>query len=123
MNIRAAFLAVSALALLGTSAVQAEDYHAHGVQPAGSALGRADVQAQAVAAAKAPGQNVSSSSVVLAAPSNPRDRMAVHAQAVRTAHAPDQNLGAGSRVNSQVVSTLPNAMDLRSQAAAGRAAR
>ncbi|MDA7418825.1 DUF4148 domain-containing protein [Xenophilus arseniciresistens] len=108
---------MSALALLGTAA-QAEDYHAHSA-PAVSALSRAAVQAEAVAAAHAPDQNISSSSVVLAPPAAPRERASVRAEAVRTAHAPDQNLHASSRVDSQIVSTLPNPVDAQVQQAAG----
>jgi len=118
MNIRTRFLAVSAIALLGAAAVQAEEYQ--GVQAPASALGRSAVQAEAVAAAHAPNQNVSSASLVQAPPAAPRDRQQVRAEAVRAAYAPDQNISAGSRVNSQVVSTLPNPVDVRASAA-GRA--
>ena len=121
MNVRARFLAVSAMALLGAAAVQAEEYQ--GVQAPASALDRAAVQAEAVAAAHAPGQNVSSSSLVQAPPARPRDRLQVQAEAVRTAHAPDQNISSGSRVNSQVVSTLPNPVDARASAAGAAAGR
>lgn len=120
MNVRARFLAVSTFALLGATAVQAEGYQ--GVQAPVSALDRAAVHAQAVAAAHAPNQNVSSSSVVLASLPQPRERQQVQAEAVRTAHAPDQNVSAGSRVDSRVVSTLPNPADRRA-AAEGQPAR
>ncbi len=61
MTIRSAFLAVSALALLGTAA-QAETYQ--GVQVPTTAANRAAVQAEAVRTARAPDQNVSAGSRV-----------------------------------------------------------
>jgi len=111
MNVRARFLAVSALALLGATAAQAEAYE--GVQAPVSALDRAAVHAEAVAAAHAPNQNVPSGSVVLAPLPQSRDRLQVQAEAVRAAYAPDQNVTPGSRVDSQLASTLPNPADLR----------
>lgn len=118
-SVLAALLAVPALSVMGTAA-HAEDYHAHSA-PTVSAKSRAAVQAEAVAAAHAPDQNISSSSVVLAPPAAPRERAAVRAEAMRTAHAPDQNLHAGSRVDSTIVSTLPNPMDAPLQQTAGAA--
>jgi hypothetical protein len=39
-----------------------------------------------------------------------------HAQALATANAPDQNVTGGSRVNSRVISTMPNRADTLQQA-------
>ncbi|RZL63303.1 MAG: hypothetical protein EOP81_13250 [Variovorax sp.] len=83
---RTAFLAVSALALLGTAA-HAETYQ--GVH----------------------------------APTSGADRVAVQAEAVRTAAAPDQNVSSGSRVDSRVISTLPNPVDARTATAARNGTR
>ncbi|MDA7418232.1 DUF4148 domain-containing protein [Xenophilus arseniciresistens] len=104
-------LAVAALSLAAAVGAQAETYQ--GVTDTVSARSRAEVQAEAVKAAQAPNQNVSSSSVVLSAPAAPRDRALVQAEAVRTAHAPDQNVSSGSRVDSKVISTLQNPVDVR----------
>jgi hypothetical protein len=116
MTARHAFIAVSALFLLGTAA-QAETYE--GVAPSVSANARADVVGQAVQAAATPGQNIPAGSRVLVNTSN-ADRAAVRADAVRAAAAPDQNVSAGSRVNSQVVSTMPRRDDASSVQAATR---
>lgn len=115
-TVRAAFLAVSAVALLGTAA-HAESYE--GVTAPVSAMSRDAVRAEARAAAAAPDQNVirGSRGPETVAVSQPRAR--VVADAIRTAAAPDQNVSAGSRVNSTVISTLPNPVDVRAQAAAG----
>ena len=45
-------------------------------------------------------------------------RAGVQAEAVRTAAAPDQNVSSGSRVNSRVVSTMRNPVDVRAEAQA-----
>jgi hypothetical protein len=42
--------------------------------------------------------------------------VAVRAEAVRTASAPNQNVTSGSRVNSRVVSNMPNPADAALQA-------
>ena len=109
--------AVAVLSLAAAAGVHAEEYQ--GVQQPVSALSRADVQAQAVAAASAKDQNVSSSSRVAAGVAVSKDRNLVQAEAVRTAHAPDQNVGSGSRVDSKVISTLKNPVDVRSAAQGG----
>jgi len=111
MNIRSTFLAVSALALLGTSAVQAETYA--GVQAPVSALHRDAVHAEALRAASAPDQNVTRGSRGAETVGVSQDRAAVQAEAVRASAAPDQNVSSGSRVNSKVISTLRNPVDVR----------
>lgn len=118
-SIRATFLAVSALALLGATAAQAESYE--GVHAPVGTLARHAVQAEAVQAAAARDQNVERGSrgAETMAVSQPRARM--QAEAVRTAAAPDQNVGSGSRVNSRVVSTMRNPVDLRAEAQARNA--
>ena len=99
--------AVAALSLAAFAGVaQAEEYQ--GVQPATSGLSRAEVQAQAVAAAHEPNQNVSSSSRVQGALQNSRDRAAVRAEAIAAAHDSTQNLDRQSFVNSQIPAHLQN---------------
>lgn len=123
MNPRSTVLAAALVALLGaTSAAQAEDYHAHSA-PTVSALSRGAVQQQAVQAAHAANQNIPAAAVPLGALASSRDRMQVHAEAVLAAHAPDQNVSASSRVNSTVISTLPNPAAAQVQQAVGELPR
>ncbi|MBB1599746.1 DUF4148 domain-containing protein [Variovorax sp. UMC13] len=111
MNIRRTFLAVSAIALLGTvAAAQAEDYLGVQTSP-GAAVKRADVMADAVRAANAPDQNVARGSRGAEQVIVSQDRAIARAEAVRAAAAPDQNVSAGSRVNSRLVSTQPQPLD------------
>lgn len=115
MNIRRTFLAVSAIALLGTTAAaQAEDYP--GVQTSPGALKRADVRADAVRVANAPDQNVVRGSRGDERVMVSQDRGIARAEALRAAVAPDQNVSAGSRVNSRVISTQPHPDDARASA-------
>jgi len=107
-------LAAVALSLVAAAGAHAETYE--GVQAPVSALSRADVQAEAVKAAHAPNQNVSSSSLVQGPLASPRDRALVQVEAARAAAAPDQNVSSGSRVNSKVISTLENQADVRARA-------
>jgi hypothetical protein len=60
MTVRQTFLAISAIALLGTSAAQAEIYQ--GVLVAPRDRDRADVMHDAMRTARAPGQNASAGS-------------------------------------------------------------
>ncbi|MDI3384082.1 DUF4148 domain-containing protein [Xenophilus aerolatus] len=115
-SIRATFLAVSALALLGTTAAQAESYD--GVHAPAGALGRSAVQAEAVRTAAARDQNVVRGSRGAETVAVSQARAGVQAEAVRTAAAPDQNVSSGSRVNSRVVSTMRNPVDVRAEAQA-----
>lgn len=108
------FLALAVLSFAAAAGVHAEEYQ--GVQEPVSALSRAQVQAQAVAAAHAKDQNVSSSSRVAQPLAASKQRAQVQAEAVRAAHAPDQNVASGSRVNSKVLSTLQNPVDVRAAA-------
>lgn len=110
-------LAVAALSLAAAVGAQAEQYQ--GVQAPVSALSRADVQAQAVAAAQAKDQNVTRGSRGAETVAVSKDRALVQAEAVRTAHAPDQNVSSGSRVDSKVISTLQNPADVRAAAQGG----
>lgn len=119
MTIRHTFLAVSAIALLGVSAAQAENYS--GVLLAPQGANRTDVMAEAVRTANAPNQNVVRGSRGAETMAVSQDRETVRAEAERAAGAPDQNVSSSSRVNSRVVSTQPNAADVR--AARGNAAR
>ena len=113
MNIRTAFLAVSALALFGTAA-QAETYQ--GVHAPTAQVDRAAVQAEAVRTAAARDQNVVRGSRGAESIGVSKERALVQAEAVRTAAAPDQNVSSGSRVDSRVISTLPNPVDARTAA-------
>jgi len=108
--------AVAALSFAAAAGVHAEQYE--GVQGSVSALSRAEVQAQAVAAAHAKDQNVTRGSRGAEVVAVSKDRALVQAEAVRTAHAPDQNVSSGSRVDSKVISTLQNPADVRAAAPA-----
>lgn len=103
---RSRLLAVAALALLAATGAQAETYE--GVQATVSAASRADVNAEAVRAAAAPDQNVTRGSRGPETVKVSKDRALVEAEAVRAANAPDQNVVGGSRVNSRVISNMPD---------------
>lgn len=102
MTIRTTFLAVSALALLGTTAAQAESYQ--GVQTPPNALAREAVRAEAVRTAAAPNQNVVRGSRGPETVAASQSRDAVRNEAMRAAAAANQNVSPGSRVNSIVSS-------------------
>ncbi len=94
-------IAAAALSLFAVAGVaQAETYD--GVLQLNSVLSRAEVNAQAVAAAHAPNQNVDVKSRVLPALTASTDRAMVRNEAVAAAHAPAQNLHVEAFVNSQV---------------------
>ena len=99
--------AVAALSLAAVAGAHAEQYQ--GVTDPVSALSRAEVQTQAVAAAHAANQNINGSSLVLASPAQPRDRAGVQAEAVAAAHDGTQNLDAQSFANSQIPAQLQGA--------------
>jgi hypothetical protein len=113
MTVRQTFLAISAIALLGTTAAQAESYQ--GVLVAPQERARADVMHDAMRTAHAPDQNVVRGSRGAEPIGVSQDRAASRAEALRTAAAPDQNVSAGSRVNSRVVSTQPHPLDARTE--------
>ncbi|MBO9515951.1 MAG: alpha/beta hydrolase [Variovorax sp.] len=96
-------LAAAALSILAAAGAQAETYE--GVHAPVSAASRADVQAQAVAAARAenPYGDAVSSRVAPALTAS-ADRSTVRSQAVTTAHAANQNLKREAFVNSVVPS-------------------
>ncbi|MET3497350.1 alpha/beta hydrolase [Variovorax boronicumulans] len=98
-------LAVSAaaLAMLGTAAAHAETYE--GVHAITSAAARADVQAEAVAAARS-GNNTYSDAAAegVATVNSIRDRSAVREEAVATAHDPLQSLDKRAFYRDQVPS-------------------
>ena len=111
------FIAAAAVALFAVAgAAHAEQYE--GVQQINGTASRAEVNAQAVAAAHAKDQNVTRGSrgAEKVAVSGPREPVA--AAAVRANYAPDQNVSSGSRVNSKVISTMPHPMDSAAQSAA-----
>ena len=107
-------VAVASFAMLAAAGAKAETYQ--GVQPAVSAMSRAEVNAEAVRTASAPDQNVARGSRGAETMAVSTDRASVAAEAVRAAAAPDQNVSSGSRVNSKVVSTLQNPVDARAVA-------
>ena len=107
-------LAVAVLSSLCALGASAEEYT--GVQAPATALKRDAVNAEAVAAASAPNQNVPAASRVHPQLTASRDRAVVQAEAERTSSAPDQNVSAGSRVNSKVISTMENPVDVRARA-------
>jgi hypothetical protein len=115
------FLAAAALALVAVTGAQAETYD--GVHPLVSGRSRADVEAEAVQAAAAKDQNVTRGSRGPETVAVSQDRAKVQAEAVRAAAAPDQNVTSGSRYNSKVISTLPNPVDARAEAAKANASK
>lgn len=102
----AQIIAAAALTLLAATGAQAETYD--GVQQVVSVKSRAAVEAEAVAAAHAPNQNINSSSKVAPALPSPTSRAAVAAEAVATANAANQNLDRKSFVNSTVPAEFAN---------------
>lgn len=99
-------ITVGSFAMLAAAGAKAESYQ--GVQPAVSAMSRAEVSAEAVRTASAPNQNIVRGSRGPETVAVSTERARVVAEAVRTAAAPDQNVTSGSRVNSKVVSTMQN---------------
>ncbi|MDA7415404.1 alpha/beta hydrolase [Xenophilus arseniciresistens] len=95
-------LAAATLSLLA-AAVHAEPYQ--GVLDFQGQLSRAEVQAQAVAQAHAPNQNINASSIALGPLPQSRDRASVRAEAVAAAHDPRQNLNRSAFADSQVPAT------------------
>ena len=94
-------IAAAALSLFAVAGVaQAETYD--GVLQINSVLSRAEVNAQAVAAAHAPNQNVTNGSRVLPTLTASTDRALVRTEAVAAARAPAQNLRAEAFVNSTI---------------------
>jgi hypothetical protein len=116
-----AVTALSALAALGSIAARAESYD--GVHGHVSAVSRADVNAEALRTASAPDQNVVRGSRGAEPFKATADRAVVAQEATRTAYAPDQNVSSSSRVNSKVISTLRNPVDLRTSTATGESKR
>jgi hypothetical protein len=73
--------------------------------------------------ASAPDQNVVRGSRGAETMAVSTERGRIVAEAVRAAAAPDQNVSASSRVNSQVISTMPNPVDARASAANAKSSR
>ncbi|WP_225781485.1 alpha/beta hydrolase [Xenophilus sp. Marseille-Q4582] len=97
--------AVAALSFAAFAGVaQAEEYQ--GVTESVSALSRAEVQQQAVAAAHAANQNVPSSAIPMGSLAQSRDRALVQAEAVAAAHDSTQNLRRESFAGSQIPAHL-----------------
>jgi|LNAP01.1.fsa_nt_gb hypothetical protein len=99
-------IAAAALTLLAAVGAHAETYD--GVQQVVSVKSRAAVDAEAVAAAHAPDQNINRSSKVAPALPSPTSRAAVAAEAVAAANAANQNLDRKSFVNSTVPAEYTN---------------
>ena len=97
-------IAAAALSILAAAGAQAETYQ--GVQAPVSANSRADVNAQAVVAARSSDNlNLDAvSSRVAPALTASADRAVIRSQAVATAHEPNQNLDRKAFVNSVVPS-------------------
>lgn len=93
-------LIAAALSLFAVAGAHAEAYQ--GVLEFQGQLSRSEVQAQAVAKAHAPNQNIPAHAVSMGALQNPRNRAAVQADAVAAAHDPRQSLDAGAFANSTV---------------------
>lgn len=94
-------IAAAALAILAAAGAQAETYQ--GVQAPVSANSRADVDAQAVVAARSANPYAEgASSVVAPVLTASADRSVIRAEAVATAHEPNQNLDRKAFVNSVV---------------------
>lgn len=108
MNTASKIITAAAVALFAAAGASAEEYQ--GVITVNSQVSRAEVQAGAVAAAKA-GTNlygdVAQAGVTQVA-SGTVDRNAVRAQAVATAHDPLQNLDRKAFVNSQIPQQYTN---------------
>jgi len=102
----AQIIAAAALTLFAAVGAQAETYD--GVQQVVSVKSRATVDAEAVAAASAPDQNINRSSKVAPALTSPASRAAVAAEAVASANAANQNLDRKSFVNSTVPAEYTN---------------
>jgi hypothetical protein len=102
----AQIIAAAALTFLAAVGAQAETYD--GVQQVASVKSRAAVDAEAVAAAHAPDQNINRSSKVASALTSPANRAAVAAEAVAAANAANQNLDRKAFVNSTVPAEYTN---------------
>src|SRR5215207_2137437 len=109
MNTANKIITAAAVALFAAAGAHAEQYE--GVTTVNSQQSRTEVQAGAVAAAKA-GTNLYSDAaqagVTQLAGSSTVDRNAVRAQAVAAAHDPLQNLDRKAFVNSQVPQQYTN---------------
>lgn len=92
--------AIAVALMAATGAAHAESYD--GVQSITSVRTRAEVDAQAVATAAAPNQNVTNGSRVAPVLTTPADRSVVAAEAVAAAQAPNQNLSRNAFVNSVI---------------------
>jgi hypothetical protein len=104
---RHALAASLAIFTFAQTAAHAEEYQ--GVLQFQSSASRSGVRTQAIDAARAPNPYSDAiSSVVAAAPSQPRDRGAVRAEAVARAHEPAQNLKAEAFTNSRIPASYYN---------------
>ncbi|AMM25956.1 hypothetical protein [Variovorax sp. PAMC 28711] len=93
-------IAIAIAVMAATGAAHAETYE--GAQAFNSVKSRSEMNAQAVAAASAPNQNVTNGSRVTPLLTSPADRSRINAEATAAAQAPNQNLSRGAFVNSAV---------------------
>ncbi|MBO9642914.1 MAG: alpha/beta hydrolase [Pseudacidovorax sp.] len=93
-------IALAALSFAAVSGASAEEYQ--GVIAPVSAFSRAEVNAQAVQAARAEQNLEYVGQQVAVAPAAPRSRAAVQAEAVAAAHSPTWNLDSKAFVNSTI---------------------
>jgi len=120
MNTATKIIAATAVALLAAAGAQAEEYE--GVHALTNGRTRAEVQAEAVAAARTGVSNDVAMSRVTPLPGGAVDRAVVQQQAVAAAHNPLQNLDSKSFVNSRIPDQYTNgslAVRLQSQQQAG----
>jgi hypothetical protein len=102
-----ALAASLAIFTLAQTAAHAEEYD--GVLQFQSSASRSGVRDQAIEAARAPNPYADAvSSVVAAAPRQPRDRSAVRAEAVARAHEPAQNLKVEAFTGSRIPASYYN---------------
>ncbi|MDM0117418.1 alpha/beta hydrolase [Variovorax sp. J22R133] len=99
-------IAAAAVALFAVAGAQAETYD--GVLTINSTRSRAEVNAEAVAAAHAPDAYAEGATAGVAQVASTADRSAVRAQAVAAAHDPLQNLDRKAYVNSVIPSQYTN---------------
>ena len=99
-------ITAAAVVLFAAAGAQAETYE--GVQTVNSTRSRAEVNAEAVAAAHAPDAYAEGASSGVTQVASTADRNAVRAQAVAAAHDPLQNLDRKAFVNSTVPAEFTN---------------
>lgn len=100
MTVSKILSAIAIAVMAASGAAHAETYD--GVQAMTGVKSRSEVNAQAVAAASAPNQNVTNGSRVTPLLTSPADRSRINAEAIAAAQDSNQNLSRGAFVNSAV---------------------